>query len=100
MPSPERLVLTGNRLFFLGAIAGSLGAFLSYKILSGWLSLIFPMPMMLAGLVIGALSGIGITSIADEHRRLRWIALAAALFIGMWVAFLSYLILSFLAGPT
>jgi hypothetical protein len=100
LPSPERPMLTGNRLLFLGAIAGSIGTFWCYKLLMGWLSIIFPFPIVLACLAIGAFSGIGVTSLADEYGRFRWVALAAAICIGMIAPFVAYLILSFLAGPT
>jgi hypothetical protein len=100
LPSPKRSLLTANRLLLLGAIAGSIGTFWCYMTLVNWLSISFPTPVVLVCLVIGAFSGIGVTSLADEHSRFRWAALAAAIFIGMMVSFVAYLILSFLAGPT
>ena len=93
-------MLTGNRLLFLGAITGSLGAFWSYNALADWLSIVFPVPIVVACLLISAFSGIGLTSLADEHGRFRWLALVAAILVGMLVSFVAYGILSFLAGPT
>ena len=98
--SYKRPLLTGNRFLFLGAIAGSISAFWSYKAIIGSFGITFPALFVLVCLVISALSGIGITSIADEHGRLRWLALVVAVFIGMMVPYGGYLILSFFAGPT
>jgi len=98
--SHKRPVLAGNLLLFLGAIAGSASAFWSYKALLGRFSIIFPVAYILACLIVSAFSGIGVTSVADKHDRLRWIALMVTIFIGVMVPICAYLILSFLAGPT
>ena len=93
-------MLTGNRLHFLSAITASVSFFWSYQAIANWLSIIFPAPIVLACLVISAFAGIGLTSLAEEQHRFRWIALGAAIFIGMLITYVAYLILSFLAGPT
>ena len=93
-------MLTGNRLLFLGAITGSVSAFWSYKALIDWVGIVFPVPIVLACLVISAFSGIGLTSLADEHGQFRWLAIVAVIFVGMLVSLVAYWILSFLAGPT
>ena len=100
LPSSKRPVLIGNMFLFLGAIAGGVGAFWGYTVIHNWLSIIFPVPLFLACLVLGAFSGIGVTSVADDYNRSRWLALPAAILIGMMVTYGVYLILSFLAGPT
>ena len=76
--SRKHRVLTGSLLFFLGALAGSASAFLSYKVVLGWFRIIFSLPFILVCLILGAFFGIGATVIADEHNRLRWVALAVA----------------------
>jgi len=93
-------MLTGNRFLFLGAITASVSFFWSYNAIANGLSIIFPVPIMLACLVISAFAGIGITSLVEEQHRFRWLALGAAIFIGNLITYLAYLILSFLAGPT
>jgi len=100
LPSHKRPLLRGTRLLLLGAIAGSISAFWSYKALIDSFGINFPVLYVLACLVISAFSGIGVTSIADEHGQLRWLALVVAIFIGVMIPFSVYLVLSFLAGPT
>jgi hypothetical protein len=93
-------MLTGNRFLLLGAITASASFFWSYKAIANGLSIIFPVPILLACFVLSAFAGIGVTSLAEEQRRFRWLALGAAIFIGILIMYGAYLILSLLAGPT
>jgi hypothetical protein len=95
-----RKKLTGDRLSFLGALAGSTGAFLSYELLHSSLWIILPLPLILVCLVAGALLGLGVTSLADKYDRFRGAAIVIAACMGLTVPIWFVTIFSLLSGPT
>jgi hypothetical protein len=100
LPSRKRPVIPISLLFFLCVIMGSASTFWSYKVVLGTFSIVFPPYVIWTCLILSAFFGLGAASVAEEYDRLRWIAVVAAVFIGVMVPIGAYLILSFLAGPT
>jgi hypothetical protein len=98
--SHRRLVPPNSLLLFLGAIAGGAGTFWSYKIILGRFSIIFPPDVILTCLIFGAFFGFGASFVSGEYDRLRWLALAIAVFTGVLIPIVAYVVLSLLAGPT
>ena len=75
--------LTKRWLLLMGALLGSASAtFMSAVVLVG---LIFPLSFSVTVTVLGASFGAIVTIISDKHEASRWIALAAAAFVGLLI---------------
>jgi uncharacterized membrane protein YsdA (DUF1294 family) len=79
----KRATLTRKRLILLGALTGSVGAFLMSAVFLGGLGLIFSLPDLLVTMTLGAFFGTIVTLIADKHEASRWIMLAVAALVGL-----------------